>query len=242
MRSAEECGLDSRNLRSLQDITRPALFPDIKLHSSGDNRLLRVLDQQKAEEASKANNSLGAAQTSSVKDDQPPKLAGVKRSAQTLFLISKGREIHHRIQSSVFYVRPTKDVPDVIRYSDSTKPPPQIDASAVLSNCLGGRKKTKLGRYVPEELVSGQIQVLGSTWGQFNDAGISTGYNLVELEAKERRRRRLGSVDTAGEGDEDAEEEGVVEDEEEEDGEDYVKDYYESEGDESAGDDAEATF
>mmetsp|Transcript_16651 Transcript_16651/g.31541 ORF Transcript_16651/g.31541 Transcript_16651/m.31541 type:complete len:262 (+) Transcript_16651:179-964(+) len=241
MRSAEECGLDSRNLRSLQDITRPALFPDIQLHSSGDNRLLRVLEQQKVEEASKAE-SVGGGGMAVVKKDEdegPPKLAGVKRSAQTLFLISKGREIHHRIQSSVFYVRPTKDVPDVIRYSDSTKPPPQIDASAVLSNCLGGRKKTKLGRYVPEELVSGQIQVLNS------DAGIGMGgYNLVELEAKERRRRRLGSVDTApGEGDEDGDEEGVVvEDEEEDDGEDYVKDYYESEGDESAGDDAEATF
>lgn len=236
MRSAEECGLDSRNLRSLQDITRPALFPDIKLHSSGDNRLLRVLEQQKAEEASKAD-SLGG-QATVKKEDEPPKLAGVKRSAQTLFLISKGREIHHRIQSSVFYVRPTKDVPDVIRYSDSTKPPLQIDASAVLSNCLGGRKKTKLGRYVPEELVSGQIQVFNS------DAGVSGGYNVVELEGKGRRRRRLGSVDTAGEGDEDADgdEEVVAEDEEEEDGEDYVKDYYESEGDESAGDDAEATF
>lgn len=236
MRSAEECGLDSRNLRSLQDITRPSLFPDIKLHSSGDNRLLRLLEHQKEGNASKPEESGVKLET---KDEEPKKLAGVKRSAQTLFLITKGREIHHRIQSSVFYVRPTKDVPDVIRYSDSTKPPPQIDASAVLSNCLRGRKKTKLGRYVPEELVSGQI--LNSTIAQIHDIGIGTGDNLVELEAKERRRKRLGSVDT-GEADGDADEDVVAEDEEEEDGEDYVKDYYESEGDESAGDDAEATF
>ena len=77
MRSAEECGLDSRNLRSLQDITRPALFPDIKLHSSGDNRLLRILEQKKAEENAKAE---AAGQPMQLEDEETKELNGVKRS------------------------------------------------------------------------------------------------------------------------------------------------------------------
>lgn len=232
MRSAEECGLDSRNLRSLQDITRPALFPTMKLHSSGDNRFLRLMEQQKAEKAAQAE---AAGQPVKLEDEEETKpLVGVKRSPQTLYLITKGREIQHRIQNSVFYVRPTKDVPDVIRYSDSTKPPPRIDASAVLSHCLQGRKRTKMGLYVPEELVSGQTDSEGHAL-----ESTKKGVNFSDLEAKERSRRRLGSMD-GGEGD-------VVDDDEvddggeEDDGEDYVKDYYESEGEESFGE-GEATF
>ena len=34
-RSAQEAGLDAGNLRSLQDITKPALFPDYEWHSNG---------------------------------------------------------------------------------------------------------------------------------------------------------------------------------------------------------------
>jgi len=239
MRSAEECGLDSRNLRSLQDITRPALFPDIKLHSSGDNRLLRILEQKRAEEAAQAE----AAGQPVILDEKPVQLAGVKRSAQALFLITKGREIHHRIQNSVFYVRPTKEVPDVIRYSDSTRPPPQVDAGAVLSNCLGGRKKTKLGTYVPEELVIGQRHVTATSLSQNIEAGIQAGksVNLSDLEAKERNRKRLGSAD-AGEADNEDGEEIIEQSGEEDDGADYVQNYYESEGEESGGDDGEPTF
>jgi len=240
MRSAEECGLDSRNLRSLQDITRPALFPDIKLHSSGDNRLLRILEQKRAEENAKAE---AAGQPMQLEDEETKELNGVKRSAQALFLITKGREIHHRIQNSVFYVRPTKDVPDVIRYSDSTKPPPQVDASAVLSNCLGGRKKTKLGTYVPDELVAGQRQLTGTSLSQNIEAGIQAGkaVNFSDLEAKERNRKRMGSLD-GGDPDNEGDEEIIEEEGEEDDGEDYGKDHYESEGDDSGGDDGEPTF
>eukprot|EP00979_Chaetoceros_neogracilis_P003719 scaffold656_cov271-Chaetoceros_neogracile.AAC.29 len=240
MRSAEECGLDSRNLRSLQDITRPALFPDIKLHSSGDNRLLRILEAKKAEEAAKAE---AAGHPIIPEDEEPVQLAGVKRTAQTLFLITKGREIHHRMQNSVFYVRPTKEVPDVVRYSDSIRPAPQVDAGAVLSNCLGGRKKTKLGTYVPEELVAGQRSVTASSLSQNIEAGIQAGksVNLSDLEVKERNRTRLGSVD-GGEPDNEGEEEVIEQSGEEEGGEDYAQNYDESEGEESGGDDGEPTF
>lgn len=241
MRSAEECGLDSRNLRSLQDITRPALFPDIKLHSSGDNRILRLMEQKKAEEAAKAE-AAGLPIKSEVSDQKP--LANVKRSAQSIYLIQKGRQIQQRIQSSVFYVRPSKDVPDVIQYSDSAKPPPQIDARSVLSHCLEGRTCTEMGRFVPEELVSGQINIESNEAGKKSRKAI----NLAGLEAQEKYRRRLGSLGGEGDGEGDgegglgeAEEEIVADDGEEDDGDDYVKDHYESEEDESV-DDNEATF
>lgn len=231
MRSAEECGLDSRNLRSLQDITRPALFPDINLHSSGDNRILRLMAQKKAEEVAKAE---AAGMPIPDDDDKPKRLAGVKRSAQTIYLIQKGREIQQRIQSSVFYVRPTKDVPDVVRYNDSTKPPPQVDARAVLSHCLEGRTTTEMGRFVPEELVSGQIK----NTSQSNDDKSKSKINLADLEAEERQRKRLGSADEQDLGDEEI----VADEGEEDDGADYMQNHYESEGDESAGEGGEATF
>jgi hypothetical protein len=235
MRSAEECGLDSRNLRSLQDITRPTLFPPIKLHSSGDNRMLLVSEQHNQTE-----NSLLKQEDESITETKK-QVVGVKRSAQTLSLISKGREIHHRIQNSVFYVRPTKDVPDVVRYCDSARPPPpEIDASAVLANCLGGRKRTKMGLYVPEELVSGQKLQNSSKGEKYSSAILD---NLNVLAAKERLR--LGSIDQAPEEEEENkgdDEYESTEDLEESDGEDYVRDYYESEGDYSDGGDNEATF
>ena len=235
MRSAEECGLDSRNLRSLQDITRPALFPPIKLHSSGDNRMLLVSEQHHQTESN------GFKQEEESLNEAKKQVVGVKRTAQTLALISKGREIHHRIQNSVFYVRPTKDVPDVVRHCDSARPPPpKIDASEVLANCLGGRKRTKMGLYVPEELVSGQ-KLQNSSKGEKYSSVILD--NLNVLAAKERLR--LGSIDQAPEEEEENkgdDEYESTEDLEESDGEDYVRDYYESEGDYSDGGDNEATF
>jgi len=248
MRSAEECGLDSRNLRSLQDITKPSLFPDIKLHSSGNNSALRLLEIQEEEKRIKLEEiAAGNGNAASLPDADPKaqldtkaKLSGVKRSAQTLFLMTKGREIQQRIQSSVFYVKPTKDVPDVVRYVDkSMSAPPRIDVSAVLSNCLRGRKKTKLGLYVPAELVTGQYQESARDGKDKSGATV----NLADLEAKERYRKRFGSQD-------DGEQEGgaaqgedydVADEGEEDEGEDYVKDHYESD-DMDGGDEGEATF
>uniref|UniRef100_A0A7S4JJ13 DNA-directed RNA polymerase III subunit n=1 Tax=Odontella aurita TaxID=265563 RepID=A0A7S4JJ13_9STRA len=143
------------------------------------------------------------------------------------------------MQNSAFYVRPTKDVPDVIRHSDRKRPPSQIDASTVLSHCLGGRKKTKVGRFVPEELVKGQN--LGGP-GAGAGGGISSAkdaekaVNLNELAALEKQRV---AEEEEGEGEENLDQQ---DDEEEDDGADYVANYYESEGDESDGGDGEATF
>eukprot|EP00560_Eucampia_antarctica_P004177 CAMPEP_0197835662 /NCGR_PEP_ID=MMETSP1437-20131217/26567_1 /TAXON_ID=49252 ORGANISM="Eucampia antarctica, Strain CCMP1452" /NCGR_SAMPLE_ID=MMETSP1437 /ASSEMBLY_ACC=CAM_ASM_001096 /LENGTH=245 /DNA_ID=CAMNT_0043441275 /DNA_START=152 /DNA_END=889 /DNA_ORIENTATION=+ len=223
MRSAEECGLDSRNLRSLQDITKPALFPDMFLHSSGDQK--RLIEEQKKMEEEKDGDD--------IIENKP--IVGVKRSAATVFLISKGREIQHRMQNSVFYVRPTKDVPDVSRYSDSTRPPPLIDASAVLSNCLGGRTRTSAGRFIPEELVSGQRQGVFGLGGAVSEyADNNEGVDVVDKD----KTKKPGEE----ENDEDGENLENEEEEEEEGEEDYAKNYYESEGDESKGDGGELTF
>jgi len=142
-RSAEECGLDSRNIRTLGDIaTHPPLYPDIELQY--------------------------------LTPEDPTTSAAKRHSVQTIYLISKSREIQHRITNSVFYVRPTKDVPDVLRYSDlsmrsrdkrlRTEPiENSSDANFVLAHCLGGRQETEMGRFVPEELVtSGKQKALAS--------------------------------------------------------------------------------
>jgi len=230
MRSAEECGFDSRNLRSVQEVTRPALFPDILWHSSGDQRMLHLMEQEKAQ-AENVNGANGAPIP-----ETPKKLSGVKRSLQAVYLIEKGVQIHNRIQNSVFYVRPSKNVPDAIRYSDSTRPPPQIDASAVLSSCLEGRKRTAMGRFLPEELVSGQVQVeTGRLYSSIEAENAAKDVSLTDFENKEPQRPLDGV-----EGQEDDEFEAVSE--EEEDGEDYVTNYYESEGEESGGGGGEATF
>ena len=114
-----------------------------------------------------------------------------------------------------------------------TRPPPQIDAGAVLSSCLEGRKRTAMGRFVPEELVSGQIQIESGRLYSSIEAE-NAAINLTDFENKERQR-------TDGvEGQEDDEFEAG--EEEEDDGADYVTNYYESDGEDSGGGDGEATF
>ncbi len=271
MRSAEECGFDSRNLRSLQDITRPQLFPDILLHSSGDNKFLRLMEEQEQQQQQQQHQQIKHEQqldqqqnnNSNVKIEADEhntvsttpvsntivlpqnKLSGMKRSSQRLYLITKGREIHHRIQNSAFHFKATKDVPDVIRHSMSTMPPPSLDASTVLSYCLSGRKRTAMGKFIPEELVSGQR--LGGLSGAMIsgiDASVAAGraVSLTDIEARDLARPRLGSTDINAEGGGGGvDEEEYEEPESEDDGEDYVADYYASEDEESDGDN-EPTF
>mmetsp|Transcript_18271 Transcript_18271/g.22995 ORF Transcript_18271/g.22995 Transcript_18271/m.22995 type:complete len:99 (-) Transcript_18271:437-733(-) len=44
MRSAEECGFDPKKFRTFG---QTELFPDIMFHSSGDNKRLRLLEEQR---------------------------------------------------------------------------------------------------------------------------------------------------------------------------------------------------
>ena len=126
----------------------------------------------------------------------------------------------------------------MVRYSDKLRPPPNIDASAVLGHCLGGRKRTRGeggGVFVPEELCSGQCRVTDS----LDDEGKkkARGLDLAELAAKIRSDGGMDSKDQKegedGEGEEHAREE---------DGADYAQNYYESEGEESKGSGGEPTF
>jgi hypothetical protein len=95
-----------------------------------------------------------------------------------------------------------------------------------------------MGGFVPEELVSGQIQVESGRLYSSIEAE-NAAVNLTDFENKERQRRRAGSVDGV-EGQEDDEFEAG--EEEEDDGADYVTNYYESDGEDSGGGDGEAKF
>lgn len=232
LRSAQEAGFDVRNLRSLNN-SQGGIFPDLEWHSSGERKLL----------TGEADGTLGTrvdAKGVEVKVEPGAKAQDQeeKRSPQQIELVSKSREMHHKFQSSIFYVRTSKEVPDVIRYSDRLAPPPDIDSGAVLSNCLGGRKRTRAGVFVPEELCGGQRTLSGKS---YKDS--SSGKKLKELNLEELAKK-IGN-----DGDEVEEEEKVEaddvfyeEDGEESTGADYEKNYYESEGDESAGSDGEPTF
>lgn len=322
-RSLDECGLGAQNLRGISDITRPALFPPISLHSSGDQRLLMLEQQQarqKEEEEAMAAAAMGGDGTSSAGGGaggggpQAIKAEGgvsssavegagagdggggitakplrtIARSAQTLALIGKSREMHHRLQNSVHYVRPSKDVPDVIRYSERgdmgqyddadddggfvnnanggrnrpSSDPTAVDASVVLSACLGGRKRTRLGMFVPDELAHGQrtnIRGRSASASGLGDAlAAGKAVSLTELEEIERKRARAGSVGgpanaaaaAAGRGRttsvgnqaDVADDYYDDEDGEEDEGEDYVMNYYESEGDDGSDGGGEPTF
>eukprot|EP00574_Skeletonema_japonicum_P001087 CAMPEP_0201738320 /NCGR_PEP_ID=MMETSP0593-20130828/44765_1 /ASSEMBLY_ACC=CAM_ASM_000672 /TAXON_ID=267983 /ORGANISM="Skeletonema japonicum, Strain CCMP2506" /LENGTH=257 /DNA_ID=CAMNT_0048232503 /DNA_START=44 /DNA_END=817 /DNA_ORIENTATION=+ len=231
--SAQEAGFDVRNLRT----SSTGMFSDFELHSSGERRLHQhetKTGQQMADVgASNVKQEPGAAASSvaAASTEQP-------RSPETIYLISKTRELHHKFQSSVFYVRSAKleTMPDVVRYSDRLRPPSNVDAGAVLSHCLGGRKRTlgdHGGVFVPEELCGGQRRV-------------RSGSNANEADAKKLKGIDLDDLDDKKNGDDDEEkdedEDGFREDDgEESEGADYVANYYES-ADESGGSDGEPTF
>eukprot|EP00578_Thalassiosira_sp_NH16_P000377 CAMPEP_0181140748 /NCGR_PEP_ID=MMETSP1071-20121207/35465_1 /TAXON_ID=35127 /ORGANISM="Thalassiosira sp., Strain NH16" /LENGTH=282 /DNA_ID=CAMNT_0023227711 /DNA_START=109 /DNA_END=957 /DNA_ORIENTATION=+ len=256
--SALEAGIDVRQMRC----GTGGLFPDLELHSSGERRLLpSEIENLKngsgittgadnnnnngggggksmvKQEQGVAHNKDGSLGTQHLQDPTPPAKER-PRSPETIALISKARELHHRFQNSVFYVRSTKEVPDVVRYGDRLRPPPNIDAGAVLMRIrgVGG------GAFVPEELCVGQRRI-SNVAGMENDGNKKgkRGLNLAELAAKIKSE---GGMDRDGEDNEGGDEYAAMaqEDEEESDGEDYKTNHYESEGDESNGSDGEPTF
>eukprot|EP00985_Skeletonema_marinoi_P013639 scaffold6795_cov110-Skeletonema_marinoi.AAC.1 len=235
--SAQEAGFDVRNLRT----SSTGMFSDFELHSSGERRLHQhetKVGQQMADVGAvisagvKQEPGAAAAPSSTVaaaSTEQP-------RSPETIYLISKTRELHHKFQSSVFYVRSAKleTMPDVVRYSDRLRPPSNVDAGAVLSHCLGGRKRTlgdHGGVFVPEELCGGQRRVRVDE----ADAKKLKGIDLDDLDDKNQK-------DGDDDEEKDEDEDGFHEDDgEESEGADYVANYYDS-ADESGGSDGEPTF
>ena len=280
-RSLDECGLSGTNIRSVHDITRPALFPDIRLHSTGDQRLMYLEDQKQQQEQEQQEleqqEQSGQEQAGQKQEDAAAKPEGegggaaggpvrskaIARPQQTVALIQKSREMLYRFQNSVHHVKPSKDVPDVVRYADAADPAAAVDASAVLSACLGGRKRTRAGLFVPDELASGQraVRARAPSAGGIGDAlAAGRAVSLTELADYERRggrarsgstvgvgaagRVRSGSMAGPGVGADDGDDQYAdAEPEEEEEAEDYTMNYYQSDEGEDDGDgDVEPTF
>ena len=211
MRSAQESGLGDHNLKSLTDITKPALFPDM------------VWNYQEPESK--------ALQTSAV------------------YLINKGREIDHRIQTSAHWVRPSQTQVDVVRYqsdkkshrSKSQMPPDE----AVLEQM--GKNLASDDDYTPADLVPTKKRALHPdlTKSVNEDGQNNKKPTLEELEERERQRKMEEAL-KANVLMEDENEDNLSDippDEEEEEVEDYTMNYYASDDDESdGGGDAEATF
>jgi hypothetical protein len=197
--------LDANNLRNLQDITKPKLYPDYEWHSTG----------------------------AKWDPEEPVEPPAAKRSASTIYLINKTREIHHRFEQSPYYVRPTIES-DVVRYGKRPRPvEPDI---SVLEHI----PKMADPDFMPPELLQKTTTQL-SMKELMATAGVpAKSLTLEELAAQELKRRREAL---------DAEEEGnlsdieVEEDEEEDEVADYTANYYASDDDEG-GDEGgdEATF
>jgi hypothetical protein len=234
-RSAKEAGLDDGNLRGLQDITKPFLFPDYEWHSSG--RIGHNLPGEVMPPNSVLSMSAGggdAANFANAEEEKIPQplmpVAKPKRSASAIYLINKSREIHHRFQNSAFFVHPTQEA-DVIRHGKERQRQQQRSDLLVLKQ-MG---KTADSRYIPFELL--RDDDLENLYGQ--DDGNLKKRSLDDLAAEERADRRKRG--TAGENG--AEDDGnlsdatqdVIEEEEEEDA-DYGTNHYDSDGeDEDAG-------
>lgn len=113
------------------------------------------------------------------------------------------------------------------------------DASNVLANCLGGHKRTAMGAFFPDELLSGQ-QTSRKAFRSVRHAATKGGANLDELAKREASGVRGGS-DNEDDDEEYPEDDG----EEEEENADYTKNYYESDDDDGGGggdDDGEPVF
>ena len=239
--TAEQAGIDIRHIRGASTM---GIFPDLELHSSGEWRLLgneieNLKNGNIGTSGKEGGENGGGVQMkrepgSSAADDTPATAPEKPRTTKTIYLISKSREIHHRFQWSVFYVRSTKEVPDVVQYSDRLRPLPNIDSSAVLSHCLGGEKRTRGdggGVFVPEELCGGQRT--GSAAMGKEKSKKAKGLNLSALARKIRNDGGMDNdVEQKDSGDEEEEEQNREEDGEESDGADYAQNHYESDGDE----------
>ena len=225
-RSAKEAGLDDGNLRNLQDITRPLLFPDYEWHSSG-----RKGHHLPGDPVIPPSSGISAdASASSGNDDNGTTpltaVAKPKRSPSTIYLINKSREIHHRFQNSAFYVHPTQE-PDVIRYGKERQQQQQRSDLLILKQM----DKTADPRYIPPELL--RDDDLGHIYG--HDDGTFKKRSLDDLAAEERadRRKRRDNEEDDGQF---SDAPDPMDDEEEEDV-DYATNHYESEGEESIGGD-----
>lgn len=221
-RSAQEAGLDAGNLRSLQDITKPQLYPDFEWHSSG----AQGHDPVHPPAASQQSQSSSAS----------------KRATSQIYLINKSREMNQRYQDSPLFVRPSQEV-DVVRYNKRPRP---LEPDVHLAEYIG---KAGDPRYLPEELLPDKappfVAAISGRIGEHAEDGTpKRALTLEELAAEEIQQRKKPSSGATGE---EEEEQGELSDtqepeEDEEEVADYTANYYASD-DESGGEgEEEAVF
>lgn len=199
-RSAQEAGLDAGNLRSLQDITKPKLFPDFEWHSSG----------HVGHDPVEASN-------------QPQPISASKR-ASSIYLINKSREFHHRFQNSPFYVRPSQEV-DVVRYGKRPRP---LDAdSHVLEHVGQTADKRYLPEELLRSKISLNAGEFGEDGISQRPATLE---ELVAEEIKRRKALEGAGPDDQGEGSDTAEVEDEEEEEVADYTQDYYASEDESDG------------
>mmetsp|Transcript_1971 Transcript_1971/g.4302 ORF Transcript_1971/g.4302 Transcript_1971/m.4302 type:complete len:246 (+) Transcript_1971:69-806(+) len=224
-RSAKEAGLDDRNLRNLQDITKPQLFPDYEWHSNG-----RKGHNLPGEPIVQASSVLSAAAENGA---ELVAVAKPKRSAKSIHLINKSREIHDRFQNSAYYVQLAQEA-DVIRHGKERQQQQRRADLLILKQM----SKTADPQFIPPELLRDEDldNVYGSDDDTFRKRSLD---DLAAEERADRRKRR----EEEGEDDGQFSDAPDAMDEEEEEDADYGTNHYES-GDESAGGggDDEAVF
>ena len=169
------------------------------------------------------------------------------RQSSTVYLINKGREMDHRIQTSAHWVRKSQTQVDVVRYKSDKRShrSAQTPSDVAVLDQMGKNLATDED-YIPAELVPSKRAGARkrSLSGDMKSTGGSTPKKgtLEELEKKERLRR-IEESRQANVLDEDAGQfSDAPPDEEEDEVEDYTTNYYESEDESDGGGDAEATF
>lgn len=226
MRSAQESGLGDHNLKSLTDITKPALFPD----------LIWNYQEVKGDSTTASSSSSSSSRV---------------RSTQSAYLINKTREIDHRIQTSSHWVRPSQTQVDVVRYQSDKRSHRFVQTApdmAVLEQM--GKNLAMDDSYTPAELVPVFMTSNSKRRKRSLEAiafAEGTGEKkpaLEELEKKEIQRKieeskRANVLDEDGEGGNLSD---IPPEDEEEEVEDYTMNYYASEDESDGGGEAEATF
>jgi hypothetical protein len=252
-RSVMEAGLDTGNLRSLQQ-DPPTMFRDYEWHSNGSIILKHESNKEK-------DNAVALASTTTNKP-----------STTNIALINKSRELQQRFQTSVFYLHPSVEV-DVERYSPSAvgnkrhKKVNQDDVTVQSFLQQLGPTLTN-SRYLPAELLKQDQRTLGTenlSLGEttMNKRRLSSLQELEDVEGQQQPTRdesaslpnataATGNTTTSqddGNASDNMGEDGehLLEEEEEEDAADYTTNYYASEDDSNDGgggddDEDEAVF
>ena len=210
MRSAQESGLGDHNLKSLSEITKPALFPQL------------IWNYQDGSDSAAVSKT---------------------RQSSTVYMINKGREIDHRIQTSSHWVRPSQTQVDVVRYQSEKKSHrvAQLPSDQAILEQMG-KNLAADDSYTPAELVPFAKRRRTLEGGAAANDSTNKKPSLEELEKNEilkkrEEARKANQLEEEGEGNfSDPAEES------EEEVEDYAKDYYASEEESDGGGDAEATF